>query len=92
MVNLIDGDYELIPADFITLESASANYTDLNQDLGQVPEDPKVPIIFQYMQYMLYYYLFVHLSFRCWLKPYMHNPRVLHDVHPKTSSTRCSAN
>jgi len=61
MVNLIDGDYELIPADFITLESASANYTDLNQDLGQVPEDPKVPIIFQYMQYMLYYYLFVHL-------------------------------
>ena len=61
MVNLIDGDYELIPADFITLESASANYTDLNQDLGQVPEDPKVPIIFQYMQSMLYYYLFVHL-------------------------------
>ena len=41
MVNLIDGDYELIPADFITLESASANYTDLNQDLGQVPEEPK---------------------------------------------------
>ena len=50
-----------MPADFITSESASANYTDLNQDLGQVPEDPKVPIIFQYMQSMLYYYLFVHL-------------------------------
>ena len=40
MVNLIDGDYQLIPADIITSESASANYTDLNQDLGQVPEDP----------------------------------------------------
>ena len=41
MINLIDGDYELIPADFITPESASVNYTDLNQDLGQVPEEPK---------------------------------------------------
>ena len=41
MVNLIDSDYELIPADFITLESAYVNYTDLNQDLGQVPEEPK---------------------------------------------------
>ena len=41
MVNLIDGDYQLIPADIITSESASANYTDLNQDLGQVPEEPK---------------------------------------------------
>ena len=29
-----------MPADFITSESASANYTDLNQDLGQVPEEP----------------------------------------------------
>ena len=40
-VNLIDGDYELIPADFITPESASANYVDLNKDLGQVPEEAK---------------------------------------------------
>ena len=34
-------DYELVPANFITPESASVNYTDLNQDLGQVPEEPK---------------------------------------------------
>jgi len=60
-VNLIDGDYELVPANTIAPESASINFTDLNQGLGQVPEDPKVPIIFQYMQSMLYYYLFVHL-------------------------------
>ena len=41
MVNLIDGDYELIPADFITPESASVNYNHLNQDPGQAPEEPK---------------------------------------------------
>ena len=41
MVNLIDGDYELVPDNIITLESASLNYTDLNEDLGQVLEEPK---------------------------------------------------
>ena len=40
-VNLIDGDYELVPANIITPESASLNCTVLNQDLGQVPEEPK---------------------------------------------------
>jgi len=40
-VNLMDGDYELVPENIITLESASLNYTDLNQDLGQAPEEPK---------------------------------------------------
>ena len=40
-VNLLDGDYELIPANTTTPESVSLNYTDLNQDLGQVPEEPK---------------------------------------------------
>ena len=40
-VNLLDGDYELVPANTATPESASLNFTDLNQDLGQVPEDPK---------------------------------------------------
>ena len=41
MVNLIDGDYELVPDNIITLESASLNYTDLNEDLGQAPEELK---------------------------------------------------
>ena len=40
-VNLIDGDYELVPANTTTLESAFVNFTDLNQDLGQLPEEPK---------------------------------------------------
>ena len=40
-VNLLDGDYELVPANTTTPESASLNYIDLNQDLGQVPEEPK---------------------------------------------------
>ena len=40
-VNLLDGDYELVPANTTTPESVSLNYTDLNQDLGQVPEEPK---------------------------------------------------
>ena len=40
-VNLLDGDYELIPANTTTPKSVSLNYTDLNQDLGQVLEEPK---------------------------------------------------
>ena len=40
-VQLSDGDYELVPASNSTPESASLNLTDLNQDLGQSPEEPK---------------------------------------------------
>jgi len=40
-VNLFDGDYKLVPDNIITPESASLNYTDLNQDLGQAPEELK---------------------------------------------------
>ena len=40
-VNLIDGDYELVPANTTAPESDFVNFTDLNQDLGQVPEEPK---------------------------------------------------
>ena len=36
-----DGDYELIHANKPTPESASLNLTDLNQDMGQSPEEPK---------------------------------------------------
>ena len=39
-VHLSDGDYELIPTNTATPESASSNFTDLNQDLGQSPEEP----------------------------------------------------
>ena len=39
--NLVDGDYELVPANTATPESASLNLTDINQDLGQSPEEPK---------------------------------------------------
>ena len=40
-INLIDGDYELVPVNTTAPESASVNFTDLNQDLGQSPEEPK---------------------------------------------------
>ena len=36
MVNLLDGDYELVPANTTTPKSVYLNYTDLNQDLGHV--------------------------------------------------------
>ena len=39
-VNLLDGDYELVPAN-TTPESVSLNYTDLNQDPNQCLEEPK---------------------------------------------------
>jgi hypothetical protein len=40
-VNLADIDYELIPANCITLESAVVNCANLNQDLGQAQEEPQ---------------------------------------------------
>lgn len=40
-VNLLDGDYELVPANTTTPESVSLNYTDLNQDPNQCSEEPK---------------------------------------------------
>ena len=40
-VNLLDGDYELVPANTTTPESVSLNYTDLNQDPNQCLEEPK---------------------------------------------------
>ena len=41
MGNLINGDYELVPANLITSEGAYLNCTNMNQDLGQAPEEPK---------------------------------------------------
>ena len=40
-VNLIGSDYELVPANTATLESASVNFIELNQDLGQSLEEPQ---------------------------------------------------
>ena len=40
-VQLSNGDYELVPASNSTPQSASLNLTDLNQDLGQSPEETK---------------------------------------------------
>ena len=41
-VNLLDGDYELVPANTTTPESVSLNYTDLNQDPNQCSEEPRL--------------------------------------------------
>ena len=41
MVNLIDGDYKLVPTTTVTPKSASVNFIELNQDLGQSPEESK---------------------------------------------------
>ena len=38
-VNLADGDYELIPADTIAASEVNLNCANVNQDLGQAPED-----------------------------------------------------
>ena len=39
-VNLLDGDYELVPPNTTTPESVSLNFTDLNQDPNQCSEEP----------------------------------------------------
>ena len=38
-VNLADGDYELVPADFLATPEVNLNCASKNQDLGQAPED-----------------------------------------------------
>ena len=40
-VNLLDGDYELVPVNTTTPEIVSLNYTDLNQDPKKCSEEPK---------------------------------------------------
>ena len=39
-INLADGDYELVPSDSVSAKNIDLNYTNVNQDLGQAPEDP----------------------------------------------------
>ena len=39
MVNLADGDYELIPSDSLAATDVNLSCTNLAQDLGQVPVD-----------------------------------------------------
>ena len=43
-VNLLDGGYELVPANTTTPESVSLNYTDLNQDPNHCSEEPKATL------------------------------------------------
>ena len=38
-VNLADGDYELIPAGTIAKSEVNLNCANVNQDMGQAPED-----------------------------------------------------
>ena len=38
-VNLADGDYELVPADSRVTSKVNLNCANVNQDLGQAPED-----------------------------------------------------
>jgi hypothetical protein len=38
MVNLADGDYELVPADSCATQEFNLNCTNLAKDLGQAPE------------------------------------------------------
>ena len=38
-VNLADGDYELVPSDSIPAVAINLNCANLNQDLGQAPEN-----------------------------------------------------
>ena len=38
-VNLADDDYELVPSDSVSAKNIDLNCTNVNQDLGQAPED-----------------------------------------------------
>ena len=38
-VDLVDGDYELVPSDSLAAAGVDLNCTNIAQDLGQAPED-----------------------------------------------------
>ena len=38
-VNLVDGDYELVPSDSLAAMGVDLNCTNIAQDLDQAPED-----------------------------------------------------
>ena len=40
-VDLVDGDYELVPSDSLAAAGVDLNCTDLNQDPNQCSEEPK---------------------------------------------------
>ena len=40
-VDLIDGDYELVPSDSLATAGVDLNCTNVAQDLGQAPEDSR---------------------------------------------------
>ena len=66
MVNLIDGDYELVPANLVTLDSASLNCTNLNQDLGQAPEEPQASSVLEgkasvHLNSIIFVYSFMYI-------------------------------
>ena len=68
-VNLLDGDYELVPANTTTPESVSLIYTNLNQDPNQCSEEPMAtfeqcprrhaPVHYALFSKLLFIYLFI---------------------------------
>ena len=40
-VDLVDGDYELVPSDSLAAAGVDLNCTNVAQDLGQAPEDSR---------------------------------------------------
>ena len=69
MINLLGGDYELVPANTTTPESVSLNFTDLNQDPNQCSEEPKAtfeqcprrqaPVHYALFSELLFIYVFI---------------------------------
>ena len=67
MVNLADGDYELVPADSRAEQEVNLNCANLSQDLGQAPEaflpdsaqDGKPRCIMPLFSELLFIYLFI---------------------------------
>ena len=65
-IQLSDGDYELVPVSNSTPESASLNLTDLNQDLGQSPEEPQASSVLEgkasvHLNSIIFVYSFMYI-------------------------------
>ena len=66
MVNLADGEYELVPADSCVAQEVNLNCTNLAQDLGQAPEYSQPDSAQEGKPRCIthYFYIIIHLTIR----------------------------
>ena len=74
MVNLADGDYELVPSDSVSAENIDLNCTNVNQDLGQAPEESQFDSAQEGKPLCITHYFphYIHLTIRIYCNNFIY--------------------